>query len=158
QINGGFAGQSAIYLDGAPMNMSFHNNVGFIPSQDAIQEFKVQTDNLGPEWGRFAGGVMNLSTKSGTNQIHGGTYEFLRNKNLNANTFFSNSSGIARPPFTQNQFGANAGGPVYIPRIYDGRNKTFWFLSWEGFRLRQGQTFLTTVPTAAQRAGDFSNL
>jgi hypothetical protein len=158
QINGAFAGQSAVYLDGQPVNSGFWNYASFIPTQDSVAEFKVQTNNLGPEWGRFAGGVMNLTTKSGSNDIHGGAYEYLRNKVLNANTFFSNAAGIARPPFTQNQFGAYAGAPVFIPHVYNGRNKTFWFLSWEGFRLRYGQTYNDTVPTLAQRQGDFSNL
>ncbi len=102
--------------------------------------------------------MVNLETKSGTNQLHGALYEYLRNKQLNANTFFNNRAGVARPAFTQNQFGGNAGGPLVIPHLYDGRNKTFWFFSMEGFRVRQGQSFVETVPTAAQRNGDFSDL
>ena len=156
QVNGAFAGQSAISLDGQPLNTGFWNYASLIPTQDSIAEFKVQTNNLGPEWSRFAGGVMTLVTKSGTNDLHGGAYEYLRNRVLNANTFFSNRAGIKRPAFTQNQFGAFAGGPLYIPHVYDGRNKTFWFFSGEGIRLRQGQTYTDTVPTAAQRQGDFS--
>jgi hypothetical protein len=158
QINGAFGNESAIYLDGVPENNGYLNLPAFIPTQDSIQEFKVQTDNLGPEWGRFAGGVMNLTTKSGTNQIHGEAYEYLRNKVLNSNDFFSNEAGIPVGAFTQNQFGANVGGPLYIPGVYDGRNKTFWFFSYEGFRLRQGQTFVDTVPTPAEQKGDFSGL
>ena len=138
QVNGAFAGQSAISLDGQPLNTGFWNYASLIPTQDSIAEFKVQTNNLGPEWSRFAGGVMTLVTKSGTNDLHGGAYEYLRNRVLNANTFFSNRAGIKRPAFTQNQFGAFAGGPLYIPHVYDGRNKTFWFFSGEGIRLRQG--------------------
>ncbi len=157
QINGAFAGQSAITLDGQPLNTGFWNYASLIPTQDSVEEFKVQSNNLGPEWGRFAGGVMTLVTKSGTNSLHGGLYEYLRNKVLNSNPFFSNAAGISRPPFTQNQFGGYAGGPVVLPHVYDGRNKTFWFFSAEGFRLRYGQTYTDTVPTAAQRAGDFSN-
>jgi hypothetical protein len=134
QVNGAFAGQSAISLDGQPLNTGFWNYASLIPTQDSISEFKVQTNNLGPEWSRFAGGVMTLVTKSGTNDLHGGAYEYLRNRVLNANTFFSNKAGIKRPAFTQNQFGAFAGGPVYIPHVYDGRNKTFWFFSGEGLR------------------------
>ena len=88
---------------------SYLNVVTVVPTQDAIEEFKVQTNNLGPEYGRFAGGVINLSTKSGTNAFHGSAYEFLRNKVLNANDFFSNAAGIPRPPFTQNQFGGQCG-------------------------------------------------
>ncbi|MGH9325506.1 MAG: TonB-dependent receptor domain-containing protein [Terriglobia bacterium] len=160
QINGALGGESAIYLDGEPLSGSLYHTIvaTLIPSQDSIQEFKVQTNNLGPEWGRFAGGVMNLVTKSGTNQIHGEAYEYLRNKALNSNTFFGNKARISTPPFTQNQFGADAGGPIVIPGIYNGKDKSFWFLSWEGFRLRQGLTFTDTMPTAAELTGDFSNL
>ncbi|HXR77569.1 MAG TPA: carboxypeptidase regulatory-like domain-containing protein [Bryobacteraceae bacterium] len=158
QIGGAFAGQSASYLDGAPLNTGYLNLPSLIPTQSSVQEFKVQTNNLSPEWGRFAGGVVNLSTKSGGNQLHGELYEYFRNRILNANTFFDNEAGIERPAFTQNQFGGNAGGPLVIPHMYDGRNKTFWFFSLEGFRVRQGQSFVETVPTAAERTGDFSNL
>jgi Carboxypeptidase regulatory-like domain len=156
QIGGSFANQSAEYLDGQPLNIGYINLPVLIPTQDSVQEFKVQTNSLGPEWGKFSGGVINISTKSGTNVIHGEAYEYLRNRVFNANNFFNNLNAVERAPFTQNQFGANAGGPVYIPRVYDGRNETFWFFSWEGFRLRQGQTFTTTVPTELQRQGNFS--
>jgi hypothetical protein len=149
QIGGGMAGQSQILIDGVPTNGAYLNVVTVIPTQDAIQEFKVQTNNLGPEYGRFAGGVINLSTKSGTNSYHGAVYEFLRNKVLNANDFFANRGDVARPPFTQNQFGANAGGPV----LHD---KLFFFSSYEGFRQRKGSIFTSWVPTAAERSGDFS--
>jgi carboxypeptidase family protein/TonB-dependent receptor-like protein len=158
QIGGSFGNQSAEYLDGQPLNIGYINLPVLIPTQDSVQEFKVQTNSLGPEWGKFSGGVINISTKSGTNQIHGQAYEFLRNRVFNANNFFNNQNGVEKAPFTQNQFGANAGGPVYLPHVYDGRNKTFWFFSWEGFRLRQGQTFTTTVPTDLQRQGNFSEL
>jgi hypothetical protein len=150
QINGGFAGQSIMYLDGAPVTNSFHNEVSVIPAQDFVQEFKVETSDLGPEWGRFAGGVMNVTTKSGTKQFHATAYEYIRNKVLNANTFFNNGSGLARPAFTQNQYGVNGGGPL--------AHKMFWFGGWEDFRLRQGQTWVDTVPTLAERSGDFSSL
>jgi hypothetical protein len=158
QIGGGMANQSMVWLDGSPVNGSYLNITALIPTQDSLQEFKVATNNLSPEYGRFAGGVVNFTTKSGTNQLHGSAWEFLRNKQLNANTFFNNRAGLARPAFTQNQFGFNIGGPVYIPKIYDGRNKTFFFVDYEGFRLRQGQSFTETVPTAAERGGDLSAL
>ncbi len=151
QIGGGQANQSAAYLDGGPVNVSYINLTALVPTQDSIQEFRVQTNNLGAEFGRFAGGVINLTTKSGTNNFHGTAYEFLRNKVLNANTFFNNRAGIERPAFTQNQFGANLGGPIV-------RDKLFFFGSYEGFRLRQGQSFTYTVPTEAMRRGDFSNV
>jgi hypothetical protein len=158
QIGGGMANQSMVWLDGSPVNGSYINITALIPTQDSLQEFKVATSDLPPEYGRFAGGVVNFTTKSGSNQIHGSAWEFLRNKELNANNFFNNQAGIPRPAFTQNQFGVNFGGPVYIPKLYDGRNKTFFFVNYEGFRLRQGQSSTQTVPTAAQRTGDLSSL
>ncbi len=151
QIGGGQANQSATYIDGAPVNAAYVNLTSLVPTQDAIQEFRVQTNNLGPEFGRFSGGTINLTTKSGTNGFHGSAYEFFRNRSLNANTFFNNRAGVDRPAFSQNQYGANVGGPVI-------RDKTFFFYSWEGFRLRQGASYVYTVPTDAMRDGDFSNL
>ncbi len=150
QIGGGMAGQSQILIDGVPTNGAYLNVVTVIPTQDAIQEFKVQTNNLGPEYGRFAGGVINMTTRGGTNQFHGSFYEFIRNKVLNANDYFDNRNGVLRPPFTQNQFGVNGGGPI-------ARNKLFFFGAYEGFRLRKGNPFETWVPTDAERGGDFSN-
>ena len=149
QVGGGQAGQSSILLDGVATNGAYLNIVTVVPTQDAIQEFKVQTNNLGPEYGRFAGGVINLSTKSGTNSFHGSAYEFLRNKVFDANDFFANRKGLPVPAFTQNQFGANVGGPVI-------KNKLFFFSGYEGYRLRKGNTITTSVPTALERTGDFS--
>ncbi len=151
QIGGGIAGQNAAYIDGAPLNVAQGSLIALIPTQDAMQEFRVQTNSLGPEFGRFTGGVINLTSKSGTNQFHGSVYEFLRNRVLNANTFFNNRNGTARPAFTQNQFGANIGGPLR-------KDKTFFFFGYEGFRQRQGQSFTSSVPTDAFRNGDFSKL
>src|ERR1035438_2394289 len=150
QIGGAFANQSAEYLDGQPLNIGYVNLPVVIPTQDTIGEFKVQTNNIGPEWGKVAGGVMNLSTKSGTNHLHGMAYEYIRNKVLNANNWFANDAGLPRPPFTQNQFGANAGGRVWKDRF-------FFFYSYEGFRLRQGLTYTGTVPDATVRAALAAN-
>jgi hypothetical protein len=155
QVNGSFGNQSAEYLDGQPLNIGYINLPVLIPTQDSIQEFKVQTSNLGAEWGRFAGGVTNLSTKGGTNYLHGEVYEYLRNRIFNANDFFLNAAGKPRPPWVQNQFGAEVGGPLRLPN-YNGRNRTFWFASWEGFRLRTGEPFTATVPTSDERFGNFS--
>ena len=151
QVGGSFANQSAEYLDGQPLNIGYINLPLILPTQDSIGEFKVQYNNLGPDWGKFSGGVINLSTKSGSNEWHGSAYEFLRNKVLNANEFFANKAGIKRSPFTQNQYGATLGGaPI--------KDKLFAFFSWESFRLRQGTVFTTTVPTLAERgsSGNFN--
>src|SRR5713226_6578425 len=155
QIGGSFANQSAEYLDGQPLNIGYINLPLLTPTQDSISEFKVQYNNLGPEWGKFSGGVINLSTKSGTNKWHGSAYEYLRNKVFNSNEYFLKGSQIKAgkknqpPPFTQNQYGATIGGPAV-------KDKTFFFFSWEAYRLRSGTVFTTTVPTAAERTGDFS--
>jgi hypothetical protein len=151
QIGGAFANQSAEYLDGEPLNIGYINLPILIPTQDSIGEFKVQTNNIGPEWGKVAGGVLNLSTKSGSNNYHGEAYEYIRNKVLNANDWFSNNGGIARPPFTQNQFGVNFGGRVI-------KDRTFFFYSYEGFRLRSGSPWVSTVPTDAEKGGDLTLL
>jgi Carboxypeptidase regulatory-like domain/TonB dependent receptor len=157
QVNGSFGNESAEYLDGQPLNIGYINLPILIPTQNSIQEFKVQTSNLGPEWGKFSGGVTNLSTKSGTSSIHGEVYEYFRNKIFNANDFFLNAVQRSRPPWVQNQFGANSGGPLNIPHL-GVRNKTFWFFSAEGFRLRTSQPFTATVPDAQDRAGNFSEI
>ncbi|HEX4168229.1 MAG TPA: TonB-dependent receptor [Bryobacteraceae bacterium] len=157
QIGGGMANQSSMLLDGSPLYIS-SGQLALVPTQDSLQEFKVQTNNLPAEFDRFAGGVINMTTKGGTNELHGSAWEFLRNRDLNANDFFDNMAGVPRPSFTQNQFGVNLGGPVYIPHVYNGHDKTFFFVDYEGFRLRQGQSFTETVPTLAERGGDFSNL
>jgi hypothetical protein len=151
QIGGGQANEHATYIDGASVNVSYVNLTSLVPTQDAIDQFRVQTNAMGPEFGRLAGGVINMTTRSGSNAFHGSLYEFLRNKVLNANTFFNNKSGVARPAFTQNQYGGRVGGPVQ-------KDKTFFFFGYEGFKLRQGQSYTYSVPTDAQRAGDFSNV
>src|SRR5271168_1283541 len=157
QVGGSFGNESAEYLDGQPLNIGYINLPILIPDQDSISEFKVQYNNLGPEWGKFAGGIINLSTKGGSNDYHGEAYEYLRNKVLNSRGYFLNAVGKSRPPWVQNQFGANVGGPLNIPRL-TGRSKTFWFFSGEGFRLRTGQPFTATVPDAKEAAGNFSEV
>jgi hypothetical protein len=158
QIGGGMANQSATYIDGSPVNTTYINLTALVPTQDSLAEFKVDTNNLPAEYGHLAGGAIQFSTKSGTNNLHGAFWEYLRNKVLDANDWFDNNAGIARGSFTQNQFGANIGGPVLIPHVYDGRNKTFFFFNFEGFYLRQGQSFTNTVPTLSQINGDLSDI
>jgi hypothetical protein len=150
QIGGSPAGMNATLFDGATLNPYANTLVALVPTQDSTQEFKVETNAPGPEFGRFAGGVVNMVSKSGSNGFHGTAYEFLRNKVLNANTFFDNQAGTPRGAFTQNQYGANLGGPIK-------KDKTFFFVGWEGFRLRYGVPFTESVPTLQQRVGDFSD-
>jgi hypothetical protein len=155
QVSGAFGNQSVEYLDGQPLNIAYINLPILIPTQDSIQEFKVHTGNLPAEWGRFAGGVTNLSTKGGTQFIRGEVYEYLRNRVFNANDFFLNQVGKPRPPWVQNQFGGEAGGPLHLHLCCENKH-TFWFTSMEGFRLRTGSPITATVPTIAERTGDFS--
>ncbi len=157
QVGGSFANQGAEYLDGQPLNIGYINLPIIIPTQDSIGEFKVQYNDQGAEWGKFSGGVVNLSTKSGTNSWHGSAYEFFRNKVLNANEYFNKGTEIAAgksntpPPWTQNQYGFQVGGPVI-------KNKTFFYVSWEQYRQRTGSPFTTSVPAAGMTTGNFSAL
>lgn len=157
QIGGGTANQSATLFDGVPVNISYGNSVELVPSQDVVSEFRVQTNSNTVEYGAYTGGVVNISSKSGTNVFHGTAYEFLRNRVLNATSFFANSTGAGSPAYTQNQFGIALGGPVVIPRVYNGKNRTFFFAGYEGYRQRQGSLVQSTLPTAALLQGDFSN-
>ena len=156
QIGGSFANQGAEYLDGQPLNIGYINVPLVVPTQDSIGEFKVQYSNLGPEWGKFSGGVINFTTKSGTNTWHGEGYEYLRARILNANDPFLKASEAdagkpnRTPPYTQNQFGATIGGAVI-------KDKTFVFGSYEGYRQRAGTVFTTTVPTVPERTGNFAD-
>jgi len=150
-INGGRNNMNSFLLDGAPNTSPLQNQPVIFPNADSVQEFKVDTNNYSAEYGRAAGGVFNVVTRSGTNDLHFTTYEFLRNTALNANDWFANSTGQPRPPLRLNQFGGVAGGPVV-------RNRTFFFASGEIARFAQGVTFTGTVPTPGQLSGDFSHL
>ena len=127
------------------------------PSVDAVQEFKVQTSSYAAEFGRAMGGVVNLTLKSGTNQLHGSAFEFLRNEKLDARNYFTPANSD-KPPFKRNQYGLSLGGPVIIPRLYDGRNRTFFFGDFESTRIRETSTVVSTIPTQLMRTGDFSEL
>jgi len=156
-VNGQRTQDNNYTLDGVDNNMMFMNSPGGSPPMDSIQEFRVATGNSA-EYGRSAGANVNVSIKSGTRDLHGSLYSFVRNDKFDANEFFANKQGRGKVPFRQNQYGLAIGGPVLLPKIYNGREKTFWFLGWEGFRLRRGQTAQSTVPTADMRAGNFSGI
>ncbi len=155
-INGGRSNTSEILLDGAETRNSTTNDIAYTPPLETVQEFKVYTNGFSAEFGRSGGGVLTVATRSGTNEWHGALYEFLRNDKLNANSWTSNSVGLARNAFRRNEYGAAIGGPVRIPRVYDGRNRTFFFFNREQVPQRSPDNILATVPTAAQRLGDFS--
>ena len=128
------------------------------PSVEALQEFKVTTSTVPAEFGRTTGGVESFTTKSGTNSYHGTAYDIFRNDALNANEWYNNFHGFPRDIDKKNDYGGAFGGPVWIPKIYNGHDKTFFFFSWEQYRQKEGQTELSTVPTDAERKGDFSFL
>jgi len=151
-INGGRPTSNNYTLDGLINTDTALNTPAVILSQDAIQEFKIQSETYSAEYG-FSANQVNIITKSGSNQLHGTAFEFLRNDAFDAKAPFQQTL----PELRQNQFGFVVGGPVYIPKVYDGRNKTFFLVNYEGWRIRNGfdqSTF--TVPEPAQLNGDFS--
>ena len=151
QIGGGFSGQSLFFVDGVLSNINTNNVNTLVPTQDSVQEFRVSTNNATAEFGGFGGGVIQISTKSGTNAFHGTAYEYFRNTVLDANDYFSNHQGLAKPPLHQNQFGANLGGPIV-------KSKLFFFFSFERETQTSGSVATYTLPTAAELTGDFSAL
>ena len=155
-INGGQGHNAEVQIDGVPATAGIFNSITTIPSVDSTQEFKVESNNLSAEWGRFSGGVVNVSTRSGTNQLHGTLYEFLRNSAVDSNEFFNKKAGQPIPAFRMNQFGAAVGGPVKLGKLYNGHNRTFFFADYQGTRWRRGANFLGTVPTDLERAGNFT--
>lgn len=170
-INGQRASSNYYTIDGVSANFGSsasvtpYENGGGVPafsalgstnslaSVDAVQEFTIQTSTYAPEYGRQPGGQIAIVTRSGTNDYHGTLFEYLRNSIFDANNFFANAAGLPKPGIKVNDFGGVFGGPVLIPKVYNGRNRTFFFVSYEGLRLRQ--PFVTvplTVPTTAARA------
>jgi hypothetical protein len=168
KIGGGQQFGAADSVDGASIQTAdFNDGTTFemLPSVDAIQEFKVYVAGIPAQYGRTGGGVVTYGTKSGTNDLHGSAYEINRNTDYDANSWFNNglavlypqqASSYQRPDDKKNEYGGTFGGPVRIPRLYDGRKKTFFFFSWEQFRQTTGFSEQETVPTNANRAGDFS--
>src|SRR6266404_2682920 len=161
-LGGGQAASYGTNLDGVSANTTRALSQSWVtvnsPSLEAIGEFAVETNGFKAEYGHAGGGVMNFVSKSGTNNLHGTAYEFLRNNDLDANNFFNNAKNIPIPIYKQNDFGFSAGGPVYIPKLYHGRNKTFFFTAFETFRNRAGATGSSfTVPSPEMLQGDFSN-
>jgi len=151
-VNGGRANLNEIFIDGVSAMITAAGNFGLspgVPSPDALQEFKVQTNNYSAEYGRSGGGVVNMVMKSGTNGFHGTAYEFLRNSTMDANNFFANRTGARLASFKRNQFGGTLGGPII-------RNKAFFFVNYEGLRQRAANNLTATVPTLLERKGDFS--
>ncbi len=153
--NGGRSLQNNFLLDGIDNNSNLPdllNETNYViqPSVEALQEFKVQTNAYSAEFGRGNGAIVNAAIISGTNQYHGGAWEFIRNEKFDARNYFDPVAN-ATPPYKQNQFGAKLGGPIW-------KNHTFFFVDYEGLRIRQAQTQSFLLPSLAERGGDFSEL
>jgi hypothetical protein len=169
-VDGSNVWQNDIRLNGINDNIEIYGgsnistNATITPPPDALQEFKLQSGDFNAEFGHSTGAIVNAVTKSGTNHLHGDVWEFVRNNDIQANDYFSNLAGRATAPYHQNQFGATLGGPVSFPG-YDGRNKTFFFLAYQGLRNVQALSIfspslslLSTVPTAAMQQSSFTNM
>lgn len=159
KVNGGQEGGTDVLVDGVSISLVSPNtqwNKGV--STEAVQEFKVLQSNFSPEYGESGDGIVSLSMKSGTNQFHFSVYDFLRNRALDANSWVNNTTNQKKSVDTQNDFGFTVGGPAYFPHLYHGRNKTFFFFDYEGFRFHTGGSSVTSLPPEAFRAGDFSAL
>jgi hypothetical protein len=142
-------------------SVDFLNGAAYavLPPPDAIQEFKVQTSNFDAQFGRAGGAVINATVKSGTNHFHGDAWEFVRNDKFDAASFFENSpTHINKGEYRRNQFGFTVGGPVIIPHVYKGQDKTFFFVDWQGTRIRQASPQLASVPTTLERSSGYTNL
>jgi hypothetical protein len=150
---------SEVLLDGAP-DLTLLGALAYSPTEDSVAEISVRPFDTDASFGHTIGGVINQVTKSGTNRLHGTVYEFSQISNLDANTYFNDRANpVPRLPVTHfNQYGMTVGGPIWIPKIYDGRNKLFFFFAFEGLKDSSPVTYTTTVPTMAERNGDFSQL
>jgi carboxypeptidase family protein/TonB-dependent receptor-like protein len=162
-VNGQRSQDNNFTLDGVDNNIMMQNSPAGSPPMDSIQEFRVATGNSA-EYGRSAGANVNIAVKSGTRDLHGTAYWYVRNDKFDANPYFNNwenaqngNEDLQKAPFKQNQFGVAFGGPIVIPKVYNGRDKTFWFVNYEGYRRRRGNTYRFSTPTAELRAGDFTN-
>jgi hypothetical protein len=153
-INGGPNAANNMLVDGTVAQNSYYPDLNADLAVDAVQEFKVQSGSMSAEYGFTLGGVINVATKAGTNQYHGTLYEFLRNNDLDARNTFA----TVRPTYRYNQYGAALGGPVNLPKVYHGRDKTFFFVNWEQYKYDTSTSTITSTPPPSQRTGNFSNL
>jgi hypothetical protein len=155
----GSGGNNEFLLDGAPNNaQAGSNNVAYVPPVDAVQEFKIQTNAYDAQYGKSGGGIVNVALKSGGNRLHGTLYEFMRRNALDANSFQNNAQGAPKDGHFLDQYGGEVDGPLYIPKIYNGHNKTFFLVTYEGYREGTPQPLTLSVPEMDMRKGDFSKL
>jgi len=158
-INGGLETSNEFLLDGAPNNAEAgSNNIAYVPPVDAVQEFKIQTNSYDAQYGHTSGGIVNVSLKSGTNAPHGTLYDFTRRKGWDANSFQNNAVGAPKGDHYLDQFGGQLAGPVYIPKVYDGRNKTFFLFAYEKYYENTPRPEYYSVPEPEFFNGDFSKL
>lgn len=155
-VNGGRTSSMELLMDGAEVRNAIGSGAAFTPPLEAVGEVKVITNNFSAEYGRTGGGVLTSTTRSGTNIYHGSLYEYFENDKLNANGWLANRNGLSKTEFRHNEFGGSAGGPVYLPKVYHGRDKTFFFATVEGVLQRTPNSISGEVPTALERNGDFS--
>jgi hypothetical protein len=159
KLNGGQQAGSDILVDGATIEFASADlQMNYGVSVEAVQEFKVETNTFDAEFGRTGGGFVNLTTKSGSNSLHGSAYDILRNRVLDSNPWINDHNDVPKSVDTQNDFGALISGPVYIPWLYNGRDKTFFMFNYEGWRFNTGGNSLNSAPTEAMLGGDFSSL
>jgi outer membrane receptor protein involved in Fe transport len=149
--------QNSVSLDGVSIMNNLITTTTFRPTVDAVQELQVQTGTYPAQYGGYMGVQLNVITKSGTNDFHGSAFEFLRNDKLDAKNFFE-LANAPRAPLRQNQFGFSFGGPVWIPKVYNGKNRTFFLASYEGLRITQGIPAISTALTPLMRQGNFSEV
>jgi len=158
ETNGGMANTGNVLLDGGTQVNSSTGDITYTPPSESVRELKLITNNFSAEYGMSGGGVLTASSASGTNTFHGSMYEYLRNTILNANGWYRNSVDLPRAVYHGNLYGFSIGGPVRIPKIYNGKNRTFFFFNFEKNPTIAPDAITGTVPTAAMRSGDFSGL
>jgi len=150
--------QNELLLDGNENTQPETGQVAYSPPQDAVLEVVVQTTDLDSSLGHTGGGTVNLITRGGTNEFHGSAYEFNEVSALAANDWLNDATGKPKPVTRQNQYGFTIGGPVILPKLFNGKNKLFWFFAFEGIQDSLPESYNLTVPTAAEKQGDFSAL
>src|SRR6266851_6880763 len=158
-INGSISPSAEFLLDGAPNDMIYQaaHSIAYVPPVDAVEEFKVVTGAYDAQYGRNGGGVVTQAIKGGTNKLHGSAYEFLKRPFLDANSFANNANGAGVNYDKLDEWGFSAGGPVWIPKVYKGKDRTFFFVAYEKYRDNTiPRSRIASVPSLAQRGGDFS--
>ena len=148
---------SEMLLNGAP-NATWDMRSAYTPPKDAVQEVRTTVLNTDASFGHTRGGTINMVMKSGTNELHGSMWENMQPSNLTANSFFNNAKGLGNPLTHYNQYGLTAGGPVYLPKVWNGKDKLFWFFAWQHDKNTQPFTNFISVPTEAEKRGDFSQI